>query len=82
MFLQTIICHSWILFRRSCYSHVSISADASFPVVPKWILMNLPLQVKKMMLLYTKPEAHKKDEIGIIIQTCFPWHLRAEKTLP
>ena len=49
----------WILFRRSCYSHVSISAEASFPVVPKWILMNLPLQVKKMML-HTKQHMSKK----------------------
>ena len=35
-----------------------IRSEASFPVVPKWILKNLPLQVKKMTL-HTKLEVHE-----------------------
>ena len=64
----------WILFRRLCYSHVSISAEASFPVVPKWILMNLPLQVKKMML-YIKLEAHSKRDWNNNTDSPL-WHLK------
>ena len=64
----------WILFRRSCYSQVSISAEASFPVVPKWILMNLPLQVKKMML-YIKLEAHSKRDWNHNTDSPL-WHLK------
>lgn len=60
VFLQTLVCYFWILVRRSSYSHVSISAEASFPVVPKWILMNLPLEGKKMMLA-SKPEAPREE---------------------
>lgn len=59
VFFQSLMCYSCILLRRSSYySHVSISAEASFPVVPKWILMNLPLEGKKMMLA-SKLEAHR-----------------------
>ena len=47
-------------------------------MVPKWILMNLPLQEKKMMLC-TKLGAHKKEEIEIITQTCFLWHFGLRK---
>lgn len=32
----------WEGSRRGGYSQVSMSAEASFPVAPKWILMNFP----------------------------------------
>lgn len=67
--------------KRTCstsllYSQVSMSAEASFPVVPKWILMNLPLNQKHVY------EFRIKDSrFGVLINSLsFICHLQNEKS--
>lgn len=47
------VCHITFYKQKLLYSQVSISALASLPVVPKWILMNLPCSEQSKASLFS-----------------------------